>query len=100
MGKFDGVFLFKISDLIEKNTVTSLATDVTVWSRAGGGNGRETVRNAVITKARPSERLRRVSSEFTFTSLTYRRFRKRYRKLPKGLNYSHSMVPGGFDVTS
>lgn len=55
---------------------------------------------AVITKERPSERLRRVSSEFIFMSVTYRHFRKRCRKPPKGLNYSHSMVPGGFDVTS
>jgi hypothetical protein len=47
--------------LIEKNTVTSLANDVTVWSRGDGGNDRETVRKAVITKKRPSERLRRVS---------------------------------------
>src|SRR5690606_28155889 len=47
---------------------------------------------AALTKARPSERLRRVSSEFTFKSAAYQPIRKRCRKLPKDLNYSHSIT--------
>ncbi|WP_433934010.1 hypothetical protein [Brevundimonas diminuta] len=86
------IFRKQFKNLFREKDRQNPLDGVTVWIRGGGGNGRETVKKAVITKKRPSERLRRISSEFTFKSVTYRHFRKRYQKLPKGLNHSPLVI--------
>lgn len=92
MGSPTVIFRKQFKNLFREKDRQNPLDGVTVWIRGGGGNGRETVKKAVITKKRPSERLRRISSEFTFKSVTYRHFRKRYQKLPKGLNHSPLVI--------
>ena len=61
---------------------------------------RHTVSHTVIPEANPAIDAERLRYIYLYNSVRYVVFQRSFGLARMGKNYSHSMVPGGFEVTS